>query len=263
MGRNNGKRRQYSEERLRRAVKNFNAKVKRLQAKGAEGVPEKLSYKTIARNIMTKEDLKVWTKNIESFNKRNGEGTVETNYGYAISKFEAKMEKYLVRRRNEERVRQNQELYDKYDNRYRTIGGIKQHLPIPGKVQSVIEKNEPYRRTPSEYARSKGFYNKRFGTLTDSLYQEQATTKAQRMYDNFKSALEHTYKGRIPNNLYRKLINLYSQVTPMQLTDMYYRDILGNVISFVYHYKDATDIIEKARWSIEQFENAISDMKKE
>lgn len=263
MGRNNGKGQRYSEERLRKAVKNFNAKVMRLRVKGAEGVPEKLSYKMISRNILTKEDLIAWTKNIESFNKRHGEGTVETNYGYAISKFEAKMEEYLVRRRNEERVRQNQELYDKYDNRYRTIGGIKLHLSIPARVQKVIENNEPYGRTPSEYARNKSLFTERFGVLTDSLYQEQATTKAQRMYDNFKKAIQNTYKGRIPNNLYRKLMNLYNQVTPMQLNDMYYRDILGNVISFVYHYKDTTDIIEKAKWSIEQFEYAIGDMKKE
>ena len=63
-----------SENELRKALNNFNAKIKRLETVDREiDIPEKESIKAIKDRVKTKWDLNIEIDKLEIFNKRNAE----------------------------------------------------------------------------------------------------------------------------------------------------------------------------------------------
>ena len=102
------------ERELKRVVKNFNAKVRRLEAKEpylTDKRPEKISYKDIRDNVETRQDLNRKLKEIQRFSRRGVEDIRETGSGVITTEWqfkEATIKQRVVTRRRRER-RQNVE----------------------------------------------------------------------------------------------------------------------------------------------------------
>ena len=65
---------------LRKAVKNFNAKISRLEKKdpqNKEALPEKITVKQIKELISTRQDLKRELNALQRFSKRGAEKIIE------------------------------------------------------------------------------------------------------------------------------------------------------------------------------------------
>ena len=74
-------------ETLRRAVRNFNSKIKRLEGKDLL-LPEKANMKIIKSRITNKWDLNREIDRLQRFSERGMEKTVTTKSGVQISKYE-------------------------------------------------------------------------------------------------------------------------------------------------------------------------------
>lgn len=78
-----------SENELRKALNNFNAKIKRLETVDREiDIPEKESIKAIKDRVKTKWDLNREIDKLERFTKRNAEDLVKNKSGIVMSKWE-------------------------------------------------------------------------------------------------------------------------------------------------------------------------------
>ena len=85
---------QYDSEQLRRAVKNFNAKISRLEKKDPKNksaLPEKVTVKQMRELIDTRQDLKRELNALQRFSRRGSEELVdvpESKYNLKITKWQ-------------------------------------------------------------------------------------------------------------------------------------------------------------------------------
>lgn len=78
-----------SEIKLKKAISNFNAKIKRLQNVDREiDIPEKESIKAIKDRVYTKWDLNREIDKLERFTKRNAEDLIKNKSGVVMSRWE-------------------------------------------------------------------------------------------------------------------------------------------------------------------------------
>lgn len=78
-----------SEKELKRAVTNFNAKVRRLEnVDGEIGIPEKENITAIKERVTSKWDLNREIDKLERFTKRNAEELVKNKSGTVLTKWE-------------------------------------------------------------------------------------------------------------------------------------------------------------------------------
>lgn len=78
-----------SEQELRRAVNNFNSKIKRLETVDREiDIPEKESIQAIKDRVYTKWDLNREIDRLERFGKRNAEELIKNKAGVVMSRWE-------------------------------------------------------------------------------------------------------------------------------------------------------------------------------
>ena len=98
------------ERELKRIVKNFNAKVRRLESKEpylTDKRPDKISYKDIRENIDTRQDLNRKLKELQRFSKRGAEAIRETTSGVITTEWQFKeaaiKQRVVTRRRREKR----------------------------------------------------------------------------------------------------------------------------------------------------------------
>lgn len=99
---------------LARTVKNFNAKITRLEKKHPElkeFLPEKISVKDLKSNIETRQDFNRQIKSLKRFSKRGAEKPVLSNSGITTTAWEKKEVGYKVallnRKRKAEREKAN------------------------------------------------------------------------------------------------------------------------------------------------------------
>ena len=78
-----------SEAELRRAVSNFNSKIKRLESVDREiDIPEKASITAIKDRVTNKWELNREIDKLERFTQRNAEELVKNNSGVVLSRWE-------------------------------------------------------------------------------------------------------------------------------------------------------------------------------
>lgn len=74
---------------LQNAVKNFNAKIRRLENRGYSGyVPEKLKASSVSAAATSSRDIRKEIKEMERFTKRGSEEIITTRGGYKGSRYE-------------------------------------------------------------------------------------------------------------------------------------------------------------------------------
>lgn len=78
---------------LRKAVNNFNAKIRRLEKLDRENLPEKVSYKELVKSggdleILSRKELNQTIKSLQRFTKRGAETIVKLQSGEDITKWQ-------------------------------------------------------------------------------------------------------------------------------------------------------------------------------
>jgi hypothetical protein len=98
------------ERELKRLVKNFNAKIKRLEDKEPflkDSRPKRISYKDLKENIATRKDLNRELKSIERFTKRGAEAIRTTKQGVITTEWQFKeasiMQRIVTTKRRKKR----------------------------------------------------------------------------------------------------------------------------------------------------------------
>ena len=78
-----------SENDLKKAIKNFNAKIKRLETSDKEiGIPEKENITAIKSRITNKWDLNREIEKLQRFTKRNSEELIKNDKGVVLTRWE-------------------------------------------------------------------------------------------------------------------------------------------------------------------------------
>ena len=79
-------------DKLRKEIERFNRKITRLKQKGdpvvTAALPERLSYKKLKKDIVSRSELNRLYKSIERFTARGSEQKVKTKSGVETTKFE-------------------------------------------------------------------------------------------------------------------------------------------------------------------------------
>lgn len=106
-------------EELRKVVKNFNAKISRLEKKNPElkdVLPERASVKDIKKLVDTRQDLKRELNSLRRFTKRGSEEVVDVpdnEYNLKITKWQKKemtMREGIINRKKKKRLKELEEL---------------------------------------------------------------------------------------------------------------------------------------------------------
>lgn len=115
------------ERELKRVVKNFNAKVRRLETKEPflkDERPEKISYKDIREKVNTRQDLNRYLNRYKRFSRRGAEDIRETESGVVTTNWQFReasiMQRAVTRKRREKRAKveswqrqESESLFDK------------------------------------------------------------------------------------------------------------------------------------------------------
>ena len=100
---------------LKRAVNNFNSKIRRLETGGRDNLPSKVSYKKLIgqgksdEEILTRKELNQTLRSLRNFSKRGAENIITTAGGEELTKWEVHEIK-LKQNRAEKRLRS--EIFD-------------------------------------------------------------------------------------------------------------------------------------------------------
>lgn len=127
---------------LRRSVKNFNAKVKRLETKYKESdviLPEKLSVKELKEIVTTRRDLQRELKSLQSFTQRGSEEIVDipnTNNNIQMTKWQREEMSKRAKLINDKRYYRRQKLEAQpLSNQGKPLGYTKGDIGM-GKVEA-------------------------------------------------------------------------------------------------------------------------------
>lgn len=255
--------------RLKKAVKNFNAKVKRVAAKNPDIAPNKLSYATIARQVRNKHELEVEIAEIKAWSKKGAEyKTMEVNVGWNVPPTEeikkgAKATPIkmvvsewaynrMIRKLNmvnEQRVLQNRELYQRYGTTT-THGGITKTYVNARIDERTLKRDvlKPFAREPKNIAQ----FNAQLSQLENKLYKEswenEGKTYKENMLKAFRKHYLHdspmAYKGDYAK-LYNEAIQLLKAMSPTTMLEYYYAE--EDLLDIQYHYRDPVDDMTKLK----------------
>lgn len=217
---------------IRRAVKNYNAKVRRLEKKFKDKphlIPERVKVRDLRKQIKTREDFNVVLKNLKSLTKRESEQIVTNTHGVETTKFQIEVAKRNVRRANVLKRRERER--------------AKINLPKKGRL-GLIEEHD---FTPEKFDFNKSKRQDDFKGFTERLRQRALTSirdeRLEQYKENYITALRRAL-GSHANSIIEKIKN----VSADRLLDSKYLDERYSV-DFVYDPQDAlflAMIIEQA-----------------
>lgn len=250
MGRDKFRGRTYTEERLKKAVKNYNAKVKRLLKTSPELAPNKLSYATILRNIKTQSELRREIKEIEKFNKRGAEkATVKLDTGVKVSRWQYNRGKRKLKAVNAQRTQQRDDLYEEYTG-YEYIAGKKVRQSVLPRVKNYMKNNTPLDKNYIKERKGVLGFNTAVSKLENAMYYESLQRKADQYRENLLAAVDKVYAS-VPKDKLNKLKSLIKNLSSKELQDIYFKeDAESDVVDIRYHYDEPNDIIARIDWAI-------------
>ena len=193
---------------IRKTVKSFNAKIRRLKAKGVTAalLPDKVSSKEIQAGINNRKDLR---KRLQQLNEFTSAGIVEESESGLLGTNE------LFMYRQGEANRAIQEINKEYEE----IADINTRYPMMlGEYESNLRTKMNYlaRDIRSLDVKQVNIFNKAI------ISPERRTKKDETFYNNFQKLIFfNAYKGGVPPALAREVSELLEQFTPRQLLRMY------------------------------------------
>lgn len=276
--RNTGRKQDYSYEALRKAVKNYNAKVKRLLAKSPELAPHKLSYAEIKKNIRGISDLKTEINEIRAFNKKGGEQSTidfvttktktDKKTGKTVTVKEVtKVSEWAYNRAmrkmdiiNENRRKINADLRDQYaETTVSYAGGVP--ITTTGEVPYRV-KEEMDKLRPMDLRRKNKYLSKFDMEYLESRYGKDvymAKNRHIQYKENYLEAIKTTFYGRIPQKMYREILNMVKSFSAEQIRNMYLtKQVSDDLFNIDFLYIEPQDIILKAQSLLEELQDVKS-----
>jgi hypothetical protein len=193
---------------VRRTVKSFNAKIRRLQQKGVTAalLPDAISSKEIQAGITNRRDLQ---KRLAQLREFTSAGIVERSEGGVMGTNQLFL--YRVGEANKA-IAQIRKEYEK-------IESIQTRYPMmKSEYQANLESKMEYlaRDIRKLDVRQINIFNKNL--LTD----EQKTIRDEQFYRNFnKMIFFNAYKASLPPSLVAKIAGLVDKFTPAELLELY------------------------------------------
>lgn len=193
---------------VRRTVKSFNAKIRRLQRKGVTAalLPDMISSKEIQAGITNRRDLESRLSQLREFTSA---GIVERSEGGVMGTNQLFL--YRVGEANKA-IKQIQQEYDK-------IAAIQTRYPMmKSEYQANLESKMEYlsRDIMKLDVRQIQIFNKNIFS------PEQKTIRDEQFYSNYsKMIFFNAYKSNLPPALVARITSMIDKFTPAQLLEMY------------------------------------------
>lgn len=193
---------------IRKVVKSFNAKIRRLEAKGVSAalLPDKISSKEIQAGIANRRDLR---KRMAQLSEFSSAGTVEKSEGGLLGTY------ILFQYRQGEANKAIQALNAEYNQ----IADLNLRYPMmAGEAQSNLRTKMEYlsRDIRKMDVRQINIFNRNL------LSMEQRSIKDETFHANFQRMLFYSgYKGNIPPDLLRSISEKIDKLTPQELLNLY------------------------------------------
>lgn len=193
---------------IRKTVKSFNAKIRRLEAKGASAVllPNKVSTKEIKAGIDNRRDLR---KRLNQLSEFTSAGIIEETETGLLGTNE------LFMYRQGEANKAIEALQREYD----TINSVSTQYPMmQGEYAANLRAKMNYlaRDIRTLDVKQINIFNKNL------LSPEQKALKDEQFYNNFQRMLFfNAYKGDIPPAVLRKISEYIERLSPQQLLELH------------------------------------------
>lgn len=193
---------------IRKTVKSFNAKIRRLEAKGVSAalLPSKVSTKEIRAGIDNRRDLR---KRLNQLNEFSSAGIVEETETGLLGTNE------LFMYRQGEANKAIEALQREYD----TINNIQTRYPMmQGEYAANLRAKMNYlaRDIRTLDVKQINIFNKNL------LSPEQKAIKDEQFYQNFQRMLFfNAYKGDIPPSTLRKISEYIERLSPQELLELH------------------------------------------
>lgn len=209
---------------LSKAVRNFNAKIKRVTAKNpyiADIQPQKLSLKQLRQDIQTRQDFKRVLTDIQSYSIRGAENPYITKKGVNITNYEKeKIDRQfkLINKARKAEIRKYQ------PSEYR---GTKQLIETENlkPLQNTIE-----RVLPRDWAK-----------FTQNLEKQVISGYTKAKQELYKSNYIQAIRNNLGGN--SRLINIIQRIPADLLTELLFKNPILH-IDFIYSPEDAEEIEE-------------------
>ena len=228
---------------LRRAIRSFNAKIKRLEAKGVSAglLPDKVSTKEIKAGIQNRRDLR---QRMQQLGELSSAGAVNESEGGLIGT------DILFQYRQGEANRAVKEINKEYqktlklDTRYPMMQGEYVHN-LKAKMDYLS------RDVRSLDVRQIQIFNKNI------LSPEEKTIKDETFYNNYiKMLFFDAYRGAVNPELIKSIIEDIQKLPPSKLLELFNRDpsirgiadlyIKGKMESYEMNDDEANEMLEAA-----------------
>lgn len=216
-------------EKIRRSVKNFNAKVARAEARGLKNVPEKITTAGVKDAYQTRADLDRRLKQLDNYNIQK----TQTIY-----------------RVGEDLMRMNQWDYENLiRNKSATIRKVEAELNRQKKLDSMNKRIIPSERT--RYLRrsiknlkidptnASAAQLKRMGVIIRRYNEGRAETDAQ-FYENFFDMLWSSVPYvDADEEMVQQIHDMLEQLSPSQLLELYHNEqLVKNIVEDYNKYID-------------------------
>lgn len=193
---------------VRRTVKSFNAKIRRLQRKGVTAalLPDRISSKELQAGITNRRELEGRLSQLREFTSA---GVVERSEGGVLGTNQL----FLYR------VGEANKAIKAIQDEYNRIERIQTRYPMmKSEYQANLESKMEYlaRDITKLDVRQLQIFNKNLLNI------EQRTIRDEQFYTNFnKMIFYNAYKAGVPPELISRISNLVSKFTPAQLLELY------------------------------------------
>lgn len=202
---------------IQRAVKNFNAKITRLEKKGVpeQLLPERASAATIRDLIAARQDLNRELNSLKRFTKRGAEEIVDipnTQYTVKATKWQKEDMEIRVRAINRRR-KHRLKLIEKYEmtSGGEKLGYTRKDFGMGKADQLSLKPIKPFYRTMQQ-----SDLKRRFTHFTKESQSDYFDKKDEQLRFNFIEALERTY-GK------EKVQDLVTAISEMSFKEFYKR----------------------------------------
>ena len=193
---------------VRRTVKSFNAKIRRLQRKGVTAalLPDRISSKELQAGITNRRELEGRLSQLREFTSA---GIVERSEGGVLGTNQL----FIYR------VGEANKAIKAIQDEYNRIERIQTRYPMmKSEYQANLESKMEYlaRDITKLDVRQLQIFNKNLLNI------EQRTIRDEQFYTNFnKMIFYNAYKAGVPPELISRISNLVSKFTPAQLLELY------------------------------------------
>lgn len=212
---------------LKRIIKNYNQKLRRLRKKGVDAdiLPPSVTYNEIKDNIATRNDLNKTINKYKRFSKRGAEKVITNSSGLSKTSWEFKETALSIRNINIRRSKERKRVEDlQVKSRGKKQGYTREYLPN----ERLDELSNKTNR--SDKISSNEEWNKFVESVEKQMTDKYSMEKKEMYKENYIKALKREMGG-IPN--LDKYIKELKKVSPDEFMKAYYEEQEG-AIDFIY-----------------------------